>query len=180
MVSDLQVSVKSLRGTAVLVDHAAEHLTALHRRIQWHDDQFVMIGWPLLPGLMGPMPVLVFDASTNAQYDVTSLYHYDGVAAPVKRVAGEWMISSVYIGSQYKQNARGRNVLSHGKPVSNEGYTVAVFALLVPDSVGDLLYSVMAHDDKRLLKPLPARPLANAELDTIRNNVAKECPRRKS
>lgn len=123
--------------------------------------------------------ILVFDASTDAQYDVTSLYHYDGAAVPVERVAGEWMITSVYIGSQYKQNARGQNVLRNRKPVSNEGYTVAVVALLVPDSDGNLLQSVMAHDSKRLLKPLPPRPLATAKLDTIRNNVAKECPRGK-
>ena len=43
----------------VLVDHAAKYLSALHRCIQRYDDQPVMIGWPLLPGLMRPMSVIV-------------------------------------------------------------------------------------------------------------------------
>jgi len=43
----------------VLVDHAAKHLPALHRRVQRYNNRFVMIGWPLLPGLMRPMSVIV-------------------------------------------------------------------------------------------------------------------------
>lgn len=38
-----------LRGPAVLVDHAAEHLPALYRTVQRYDDLLVTIGWPLLP-----------------------------------------------------------------------------------------------------------------------------------
>jgi hypothetical protein len=44
----------------VLVDHAAKYLPALHRRVQRYDDRPVMIGWPLLPGLMRPMSVFYF------------------------------------------------------------------------------------------------------------------------
>jgi hypothetical protein len=40
----------------VLVDHAAEDLPALHRRVQRHDDRPVLIRRPLLPGLMRTMP----------------------------------------------------------------------------------------------------------------------------
>jgi hypothetical protein len=43
----------------VLVDQAAEYLPALHRHVHRYDDRFVMIGWPLLPGLMRPMSVIV-------------------------------------------------------------------------------------------------------------------------
>ncbi len=50
--SDLRVSLSRLRSTVVLVDQAAEYLPALHRRGQWHDDHLVMIGWPLVPGLV--------------------------------------------------------------------------------------------------------------------------------
>jgi hypothetical protein len=42
----------------VLVDHAAEDLAALHRRVQRYDDRLVMIGWSLLPGLVRPVPVV--------------------------------------------------------------------------------------------------------------------------
>jgi hypothetical protein len=41
----------------ILVDHAAEYLPALHRCVQGYDDRLVMIGWPLVPGLVGPVPV---------------------------------------------------------------------------------------------------------------------------
>ena len=43
----------------VLVDHAAEHPPAQYWRVQRHDDAFVVLGWPLLPGLMRPVPVRV-------------------------------------------------------------------------------------------------------------------------
>src|SRR4029077_10865473 len=57
--SDLQVSVIRLRGAVVLVDHAADDLPALHRRGNRHDDWLVVIGWPLLPGLVRPVPAIV-------------------------------------------------------------------------------------------------------------------------
>jgi hypothetical protein len=41
----------------VFVDHAAEQLPALHQRVQRHEDLLVMIGWPLIAGLVGPVPV---------------------------------------------------------------------------------------------------------------------------
>jgi hypothetical protein len=55
--SGLQVRQLSLCGPVVLVDHAAEHLPALHRRVMRYDDRVVMIGWPLLPGLVRPVPL---------------------------------------------------------------------------------------------------------------------------
>ena len=57
--SDLGVSVSRLRGAVVLVDHAAKHLATLHRRVKRHDDRLVLAGWPLLPGLMRSVPVIV-------------------------------------------------------------------------------------------------------------------------
>ena len=43
----------------VLVDHAADDLPAMHRRVQHHDDLLVMIGCSLLPGLVRAVPVIV-------------------------------------------------------------------------------------------------------------------------
>jgi hypothetical protein len=42
----------------VLVDHAAEHLPALYRRGQRHDDHLVMIGRPLIPRLVRPVLIV--------------------------------------------------------------------------------------------------------------------------
>jgi len=56
--SDLQVSASHSCGPVVLVDQAAQDHPALHRR-QWHDDRLVMIGRPLIPGLVWPVPVIV-------------------------------------------------------------------------------------------------------------------------
>jgi hypothetical protein len=55
---DLRASVTRLRGPVIVVDHAAKHLTALHRRGQRHDDRLVKVGWLLLPGLVRPVPVI--------------------------------------------------------------------------------------------------------------------------
>jgi hypothetical protein len=43
----------------VLVDHAAKHLAAPRRRAEAHNRWFVMVGWPLVPGLVRPVPVVV-------------------------------------------------------------------------------------------------------------------------
>jgi len=51
--------VSRLCGPVVLVDHAAEYLPAPCRCVQAHDNRFVVIGWPLLPGLVRPVPVIV-------------------------------------------------------------------------------------------------------------------------
>ena len=61
---ELRISIR-LRDPVVLVDHTAEHLQALHRRIKRHDGRLVVIGWPLLPGLMRPVPV---SARVGAQH----------------------------------------------------------------------------------------------------------------
>jgi hypothetical protein len=47
------------RGAVILVDHSAEDLPALYQRVQRNDGRLVMIGWPLLTGLMRPMLVIV-------------------------------------------------------------------------------------------------------------------------
>src|SRR5262249_14459357 len=57
--ADLRVSVTRLLGPVVLVDHAAEYLPALHGHVQWYDGRLGMIGWPLAPGLVRPVPVIV-------------------------------------------------------------------------------------------------------------------------
>jgi hypothetical protein len=57
--------VSRLRGPVILVDDAAEHLPTLYRRVRRYDDRLVMIGWPLMPGLMRPVPVIVPRVGVN-------------------------------------------------------------------------------------------------------------------
>ena len=56
---ELRVSVIGLRRPVILVDHAAKDLPALHRPVQRHDDRLVLIRWPLVPGLVRTVPVIV-------------------------------------------------------------------------------------------------------------------------
>lgn len=119
--------------------------------------------------------LLVFDASADANYDVTSYYSYDAVAKAVPRVPGEWVAGPVYVGSQFKLNDQGQPVLRHGQPVSNAGYVVTVFAQLVPTADMQLLDNVNAAIWD--LKHLPSNALATAKLDVIRNGDARECVR---
>ena len=42
------------RGSAVLVDHAAEYFAALHRCAERHEDRLVVVGWSLMAGLVRP------------------------------------------------------------------------------------------------------------------------------
>ena len=56
---DLRVSVTGSHGPVVLVDHTAECLLAPNRRGERRDDSLVMVGWPLLPGLVRTVPVLL-------------------------------------------------------------------------------------------------------------------------
>lgn len=52
-------SLSRLCGAVVLVDRAAEHFLALYQCVQWHDGRLVVIGWPLVPGLVRPVPVVM-------------------------------------------------------------------------------------------------------------------------
>ena len=54
--SDLDFG-ESLTRPVALVDHA-EYLPALHRRPERHDSWLVVVGWPLIPGLVRPVPVI--------------------------------------------------------------------------------------------------------------------------
>ena len=49
----------------VLVDHATEHFPAPHRRAEWHDNRRIMIGWPLMPGLVRPVAVVMPGAGSQ-------------------------------------------------------------------------------------------------------------------
>jgi hypothetical protein len=123
----------------------------------------------------GGYEILVFDASTDDKYLVTSPYSYDAIATPVLNVPGEWVAGPVYVSSQYVQNGHGQNVLKNGKPISNAGYTVAIFAEIVPDSIGTLLDAVTAYHNEWGLARLPVNSLAHARLDTVRSNDVRQC-----
>jgi hypothetical protein len=47
----------------------------------------------------GGYEILVFDASTDDKYLVTSPYSYDAIATPVLNVPGEWVAGPVYVSS---------------------------------------------------------------------------------
>lgn len=81
----------------------------------------------------------------------------------------------VYIGSEYRQNSVVRNIIVKGKPESDAGYTVAVFAVLVPGSVPALLQSVAAEYGSWQQTRLPSNSLATARLDTTRNGDIARC-----
>ncbi len=125
----------------------------------------------------GQLPVgykiLIFDASSDAQFHVTSAYSYDGPVTPTKGNPDEWLTGNVYVAAKYKQDENGNTVNHNGKPVSNAGYTVVVFAVLVPNSVGQLL------DDARppgvLLTQLPPGVIVEAQFDATRNGDVKQC-----
>jgi hypothetical protein len=119
--------------------------------------------------------ILVFDASTDVNYNVTSPYNYDGIAQPVLRVPNEWTAGPVYVSSKYLQNGQGQNVIRNGRPVSNAGYTVGIFALLVPASDMQLLDNVTAAPWG--LTHLPPNPLVTANLDVTRNGDVESCAR---
>jgi hypothetical protein len=55
---DLRILARRLRCPVVLVDDAAEDLAAPHRRVQLHDSHLVLVGWPLLSGLVRTVPVV--------------------------------------------------------------------------------------------------------------------------
>jgi hypothetical protein len=81
----------------------------------------------------GQLPVgykiLIFDASSDAQFHVTSAYSYDGPVTPTKGNPDEWLTGNVYVAAKYKQDENGNTVIHNGKPVSNAGYTVNGLAL---------------------------------------------------
>src|SRR5437868_1104446 len=48
-----------LRGPTILVDYADKYPPVLHRRVEQHDDLVVALGWPLMPGLVRTVRVVV-------------------------------------------------------------------------------------------------------------------------
>jgi hypothetical protein len=117
--------------------------------------------------------ILIFDASTDQQFHVTNPYSYDGSTTPVTNVPNEWITGHIFISSQYQQDGNGHNILRNGKPVSNAGITVSVFAVLVPDSVGQLLDGVKATYVS--LAQLPPGVIAETKFNATRTGDVKRC-----
>ncbi len=118
--------------------------------------------------------ILIFDASADPQFKVTSYYGYDYEATPATGNPDEWKTGDVYVGSKYKQDANGNDIIKNGKHVSNAGYTVVVSAVLVPDNAGQLLDSV--RPKSLLLAQLPLGVMSKAQFDATRNADVKPCP----
>jgi hypothetical protein len=74
-------SLSRLCGPTVLIDHAAEYLAALNRHVQRYDDQLVMIGWPLIPGLVRTVPVMVAGVGPQDRPQVSLAVHQHPVGA---------------------------------------------------------------------------------------------------
>ena len=140
--------------------------------VPWCNIFFIQASRPLPSGYM----ILIFDASADTKFNVTSYYSYDNYNNPVTPAptqVDEWESGPVYVASPYKQDAKGNNIIRDGREVSNAGYTVVVFAVLVPNSVGQLLDNV-AHANI-LLKRLPPGVIAEAQFDATRNGNVKQC-----
>ena len=115
--------------------------------------------------------ILIFDASADTRFLVTSNYNYDGVVTPVTGVSNEWETGHVWVSSDYKQDASGHYIIRNGKKVSNAGYTAAVFAVLVPNSVSQTLTHVDVKVDN-----LPPGQIAEAQFHAMRNgDIQKRC-----
>lgn len=117
--------------------------------------------------------ILIFDASANQQFQITGSYSYDGAATPTTNDPNEWITGHVYVSSAYLQDGHGHNVIRNGKPVSNAGYTVVVMAVLVPNSIGQLLDSVTATVVS--LTQLPPGVIAEAKFNATRNGDVRKC-----
>jgi hypothetical protein len=117
--------------------------------------------------------ILIFDASTDSNYNVTSHYSYDKAAKPVSGNPGEWVTRyAVYPGSKHRENENGTIILKHGRPVSNAGYTVVVSAAVVTAGEARIMRTVTPAVWG--LTRLPTA-LASAELDTKRNGDVTQC-----
>ena len=51
--------MKWLTRLVAFIDHTAKHLAVPHQRAERHDGRLIMIGWPLAPGLVRPVPVVM-------------------------------------------------------------------------------------------------------------------------
>jgi hypothetical protein len=148
--------------------------------------QFVQISPAIVPWcsyfrltVTGSMPdgykILVFDASTNPAGTgiITGHYSYDAVASPVPRIPGEWIADPVYVSSKYVQNGHGQNIYKSGKLINNAGYTVKIFALILPANNAAML-DEFGHAAWNMPQ-LPGSALATATLDVTRNGDVRDC-----
>jgi hypothetical protein len=70
----------------VLVDHAAEHLPPLNWQVQRGSSQAVLIGWSLLAGLVGSVPVVMALLRDRRNPGVLSLHSYRATAHVVREL----------------------------------------------------------------------------------------------
>lgn len=101
-----------LRGAVVLVHHTAEDRAALHRSVQRHDDPFVMLRWPLLPGLVPAGLVVVPGAGSPDRPQVCFAIDQHPAVHPARPVGTQRSAS------QGSQGARGGVVTTVMPPLA--------------------------------------------------------------
>jgi hypothetical protein len=119
--------------------------------------------------------ILIFDASSDARFNAVSDYSYDGVVIPAKGTSNEWETPDVWLGTKYKADNNGNPVFRNGKHVSNASYTVVVFAVLVPNSIAQILEDARPKGNV-LLTQLPSEMIKEAQFDATRNGDVQQCP----
>jgi hypothetical protein len=119
--------------------------------------------------------ILIFDASSDARFNTVSNYSYGGAVTPVKGITNEWETPDLWLGTKYKTDDNGNPVLRAGKNASNAGYTVVVFAVLVPTSVVQILEDAIPKGHI-LLTQLPSEMIKEAEFDATRTGDVQQCP----
>jgi hypothetical protein len=117
--------------------------------------------------------ILIFDASADSRYNVTSIYSYDHDAENYNGDKDDWVTRyPLYVGSEYRQNENGKPLLENGQHVSNAGYTVVVSAVLVSAYEVQIIEAATAPNLSFTRLP---HAIATAQLDTIRSGDVTQC-----
>jgi len=118
--------------------------------------------------------IAIFDASTDANFHAVSAYSFDGTATAVPQEPGMWTTGNIYVASHYRQDDQGKTIFRNGRPVSNAGYTVGIYAAVVRYGAESVLKNVTLSSTLLLSELPPA--VSKEELDVVRNGETGNCP----